>query len=212
MVFGLFRNRCRRASVAGSEGGVAHAACLPLGLPPSAHGNAVVRQEIRIRRRELRLSYLFGLHGVQKMKKIPNAIDREIGKRIKSRRLFLGHNQQFLAESIGVSYQQVQKYENGTDRVGASRLYAIANSLDVPIGFFYGAEASAASGLSPDAEQENQIVQRTMATEEARSLILSFGRIRDPELRAKVLDLAELLADAKLTGKTRAAPRARSST
>jgi len=154
---------------------------------------------------------LSGLNGVQQMKKVPNDVDRNIGKRIKSRRLFLGYNQQFLAESIGVSYQQVQKYENGTDRVGASRLFAISKSLDVPVGFFYG-EGASVSGLSPDAEQENQILQRTMATEEARSLILSFGRIRDPELRAKVIDLAELLADAKLTGKTRSASKARPAT
>lgn len=144
------------------------------------------------------------------MKKVPNAIDRGIGKRIKSRRLSLGHNQQFLADAVGVSYQQVQKYENGTDRVGASRLWAIALALDVPVGYFYGDVTSSQAELSPEAEQENQILQRTMATEEARSLILSFGRIRDSELRAKVLDLAELLADAKLTGKTRAAPKARS--
>ncbi|HSP26271.1 MAG TPA: helix-turn-helix domain-containing protein [Saliniramus sp.] len=146
------------------------------------------------------------------MKKVPNSIDYGIGKRIKSRRLFLGHNQQFLAESIGVSYQQVQKYENGTDRVGASRLWAISLALDVPVGFFYGDAISSPAGLSPEAEQENQILQRTMATDEARSLILSFGRIRDPELRAKVLDLAELLADAKLTGKARTTSKARLST
>lgn len=154
----------------------------------------------------------FRIPTVCSMKKVPNSVDHGIGKRIKSRRLFLGHNQQFLAESIGVSYQQVQKYENGTDRVGASRLWAIARALDVPVGYFYGDVTSSPAGLSPEAEQENQTLQRTMATEEARSLILSFGRIRDPELRAKVLDLAELLADAKLTGKTRAASRARTST
>jgi transcriptional regulator with XRE-family HTH domain len=144
------------------------------------------------------------------MKKVPNSIDHGIGKRIKSRRLFLGQNQQFLAEAIGVSYQQVQKYENGTDRVGASRLWAISIALDVPVSYFYGDVTSSQTGLSPEAEQENQILQRTMATEEARSLILSFGKIRDPELRAKVLDLAELLADAKLTGKTRTAPKTKS--
>lgn len=144
------------------------------------------------------------------MKKVPTSIDHGIGKRIKARRLSLGHNQQFLAEAIGVSYQQVQKYENGTDRVGAGRLWAISIALDVPVGYFYGDVTSSQTDLSPEAEQENQILQRTMATEEARSLVLSFGRIRDPELRAKVLDLAELLADAKLTGKTRAASKARS--
>ena len=69
-------------------------------------------------------------------KKSPNEIDFEIGRRIKLRRNALGLNQQQLAREIDVSYQQVQKYENGTDRVGAARLFQISQALDVPIGFF----------------------------------------------------------------------------
>jgi transcriptional regulator with XRE-family HTH domain len=146
---------------------------------------------------------------VQQMKKIPNAIDREIGKRIKARRLLLGHNQQFLAETIGVSYQQVQKYENGTDRVGASRLFAISRALDVPISYFFETELAAGSTASSDYELESQTVRRTVATEEGRTLVLSFGRIRDPQLRTKVLELAELLSDAKMPSKSRPASRVR---
>jgi transcriptional regulator with XRE-family HTH domain len=143
------------------------------------------------------------------MKKIPNAIDREIGKRIKARRLLLGHNQQLLAETIGVSYQQVQKYENGTDRVGASRLFAISRALDVPISYFFETELAAGSTASSDYELESQTVRRTVATEEGRTLVLSFGRIRDPQLRTKVLELAELLSDAKMPAKSRPASRVR---
>jgi transcriptional regulator with XRE-family HTH domain len=146
---------------------------------------------------------------VQQMKKIPNAIDREIGKRIKARRLLLGHNQQLLAETIGVSYQQVQKYENGTDRVGASRLFAISRALDVPISYFFETELAAGSTASSDYELESQTVRRTVATEEGRTLVLSFGRIRDPQLRTKVLELAELLSDAKMPAKSRPASRVR---
>jgi transcriptional regulator with XRE-family HTH domain len=146
---------------------------------------------------------------VQQMKKIPNAIDREIGKRIKARRLLLGHNQQLLAETIGVSYQQVQKYENGTDRVGASRLFAISRALDVPISYFFETELAAGSTASSDYELESQTVRRTVATEEGRTLVLSFGRIRDPQLRTKVLELAELLSDAKMPSKSRPASRVR---
>jgi transcriptional regulator with XRE-family HTH domain len=144
---------------------------------------------------------------VQQMKKVPNAIDREIGKRIKAKRLLLGHNQQFLADTIGVSYQQVQKYENGTDRVGASRLFAISKALNVPISYFFETELAAGSAASSDHDLENQVVKRTVATEEGRSLVLSFGRIRDPQLRTKVLELAELLSDAKLPNKSRPPPR-----
>lgn len=142
---------------------------------------------------------------VRHMKKVPNAIDREIGKRIKSRRLLLQRNQQFLADTIGVSYQQVQKYENGTDRVGASRLYAISMALDVPISFFFENEFNDATDDTSERELERQVINRTVATEEGRSLVLFFGRIRDPELRAKVLDLAELLSGMELS------PRPRSS-
>jgi transcriptional regulator with XRE-family HTH domain len=137
------------------------------------------------------------------MKKVPNAIDKEIGRRVKSRRILLGHNQQYLAEMVGVSYQQIQKYENGTDRVGASRLFAISKALDVPVAFFFEQdfELPEASG---EEELENQFIKRTIATEEGRALILTFGRIRDPLMRAKVLELAELLSDARVANRLRA--------
>jgi len=149
----------------------------------------------------------FEVIDVRQMKKVPNAIDREIGRRIKAKRLLLGHNQQFLAETIGVSYQQVQKYENGTDRVGASRLFAISKALDVPIAYFFESDLSACSEDSSDYELENQAVRRTVATGEGRSLVLSFARIRDPQLRTKVLELAELLSDAKRPTKPRQASK-----
>lgn len=136
------------------------------------------------------------------MKKAPNAIDHKIGRRIKARRQSLGHNQQFLADEIGVSYQQVQKYENGADRVGASRLFAIAGALGVPISYFFEDQHDG----EPDgeaADAERHIIERTLAEEEGRNLILCFSRIRDPQLRLKVLELAELLSDPRLSGKKR---------
>ncbi|TVR07273.1 MAG: XRE family transcriptional regulator [Salinarimonadaceae bacterium] len=136
------------------------------------------------------------------MKKAPNAIDHEIGRRIKARRQFLGQNQQFLADEIGVSYQQVQKYENGADRVGASRLFAIAKALGVPISYFFEDERDDDTETEA-ADAERQIIDRTVAEEEGRSLILHFARIRDPQLRQKVLELAELLSDACLSTKRR---------
>ncbi len=145
---------------------------------------------------------------MRQMKKVPNAIDREIGRRIKARRLFLGHNQQFLAETIDVSYQQVQKYENGTDRVGASRLFAIAKALDVPISHFFETDTSGIVDAS-EADQDELTVRRMVATDEGRSLMLSFSRIRDPALRAKVVELAELFAEAKLTQRQRPGSRLR---
>jgi transcriptional regulator with XRE-family HTH domain len=139
------------------------------------------------------------------MKKVPNAIDREIGKRIKARRVLLGHNQQYLAEMVGVSYQQIQKYENGTDRVGASRLFAISKALDVAVSFFFEQDLEPDAKPSAEDELENQFIRRTLASEEGRALILTFGRIRDPQMRAKVLELAELLSDARLPSRPRSA-------
>lgn len=138
------------------------------------------------------------------MKKVPNAIDKEIGKRIKARRVLLGHNQQYLAEMVGVSYQQIQKYENGTDRVGASRLFAISKALDVPVSFFFEHDLDVNADENREDELENQFIRRTLASEEGRALVLTFGRIRDPQMRAKVLELAELLSDARVA--TRARP------
>ena len=69
---------------------------------------------------------------------IPNPIDVHVGKRIRTRRLFLGMNQETLANALGLTFQQVQKYEGGANRVSASRLSAMADILGVPISFFFG--------------------------------------------------------------------------
>ncbi|WP_349368011.1 helix-turn-helix transcriptional regulator [Salinarimonas sp.] len=127
-------------------------------------------------------------------KKHPTEIDREIGRRMKARRAELGLNQQMLAQQIGVSYQQVQKYENGTDRVGARRLYAIANALRCEIGEFFDPypahlrESGAAYEVGLDA-------QRLLATDDGRALVRAFLSIDDTAVRRKFVELAGALAD-----------------
>ncbi|WP_372423738.1 helix-turn-helix domain-containing protein [Salinarimonas chemoclinalis] len=128
------------------------------------------------------------------MKKHPNEIDREIGRRIKQRRTELGLNQQSLAQQIGVSYQQVQKYENGTDRVGASRLYAIANALHCPVADFY--ERGAEFRETGPVYEPSMDAQRVLATEDGRLLIHAFLKIEDAAVRQKVVELAAVLATA----------------
>lgn len=132
--------------------------------------------------------------------KAPNPIDHEIGRRIKARRQQLGLNQQSVADEIGVSYQQVQKYENGADRVGASRLFAIARALSVPISYFFDDPDRRDAGQEAG-DADRHVIERMLAEEDGRNLILSFSRIRDPKLRLKVLEMAELLADARLAAK-----------
>src|SRR5918911_3890216 len=70
-------------------------------------------------------------------KKAPNPIDRHVGSRVRMRRMLIGMSQEKLGEALGLTFQQVQKYEKGTNRIGASRLHRITNVLDVPIDFFY---------------------------------------------------------------------------
>ena len=71
------------------------------------------------------------------MKKAPNPIDRHVGSRVRMRRMMLGMSQEKLGDALGLTFQQVQKYEKGTNRIGASRLQQISNSLQVPVSFFF---------------------------------------------------------------------------
>ncbi len=128
-------------------------------------------------------------------KKSPNEVDFEIGRRIKSRRNGLGLNQQHLAQRIGVSYQQVQKYENGTDRVGAARLLQIAQALDVPIDYFYRLADSEDPASDDERSVEDFHIQRALDLEEGRRLLLLFANLKAPSLRANLLDIAKSLAE-----------------
>src|ERR1700689_2631942 len=70
-------------------------------------------------------------------KKVPNPIDKHVGSRVRMRRMMLGMSQEKLGDALGLTFQQVQKYEKGTNRIGSSRLQQIANILQVPVSFFF---------------------------------------------------------------------------
>lgn len=123
---------------------------------------------------------------MQPLKKRPNDIDREIACRIKARRQLVGYNQKSLADKIGVSYQQVQKYENGSNRVGASRLYAISKALCVHISYFFDAQPEHCG-----ADPRREIIDRTL-DEGDRELILFFAGIRNKKSRDKIVELFDL--------------------
>ncbi len=129
----------------------------------------------------------------------PNPIDVHVGSRVRLRRNLLGMNQTKLAEAIGVTYQQIQKYEWGVNRVGASRLFHLGRALDVPVSFFFEDLSPAAAGggkrrtrglseapaavLEPDSLSKPETVE----------LIRAYYRVTDPGLRKRVLDLVKAL-------------------
>lgn len=127
-------------------------------------------------------------------KKKPNPIDTHVGGRVRLRRNMLGMSQEKLGEGLGITFQQVQKYEKGTNRVGASRLQAIATILNVPIAFFFegapGPEGSA--GLAEDASAD--YVVDFLNTSEGLQLNRSFVKIADARVRRRVIDLVKALA------------------
>jgi transcriptional regulator with XRE-family HTH domain len=129
-------------------------------------------------------------------KKRPNPIDIHVGSRIRLRRNMLGMSQEKLGENLGITFQQIQKYEKGTNRVGASRLQAIASILSVPVAFFFedapGRENGNASGLAED--NSTTYVVDFLNSAEGLQLNRAFVRIADAKVRRKVVDLVKALA------------------
>jgi transcriptional regulator with XRE-family HTH domain len=129
-------------------------------------------------------------------KKKPNPTDLHVGSRIRLRRNLLGMSQEKLGERLGITFQQIQKYEKGTNRVGASRLQAIATILGVPVSFFFeaapGGEAGAADRHSADMWSASAIEFCTSA--EGLQLNRAFMRVRDGRVRRRIIELVKSLA------------------
>lgn len=119
----------------------------------------------------------------------PNPIDRHVGLRIRMRRKELGISQERLAESIGLTFQQVQKYERATNRVSASKLWEMARALRTSVAYFY-------DGLEPGgATSQPEPVQEFLLSNEGLELAQIFPRIRQPRVRRKILDLVKAMAE-----------------
>lgn len=128
-------------------------------------------------------------------KKRPNPIDVHVGSRIRLRRNILGMSQEKLGENLGITFQQVQKYEKGTNRVGASRLQAIASILNAPVSFFFeGAPGENGMEAPGVAEDGANYVSDFLSSSEGIQLNRAFVRIHDAKVRRKVLDLVKVLA------------------
>jgi transcriptional regulator with XRE-family HTH domain len=131
------------------------------------------------------------------IKKAPNPIDKHVGSRVRMRRVLIGMSQEKLGEALGLTFQQVQKYEKGTNRIGASRLQQISTILGVPVSFFFegapGGEG-AKPGLSDSAS--SAYVVDFLSTTEGLQLNKAFVRIKDPKVRRRVVDLVATLGGA----------------
>jgi len=128
-------------------------------------------------------------------RKAPNPVDRYVGSRVRMRRMMLGLSQEKLGEALGLTFQQVQKYEKGVNRIGASRLQHLANVLQVPVAFFFetAAPSDAANGmaepLGPDYASE------FLATSDGLALAKAFMGLANTRLRRRIVDLVEEMAD-----------------
>lgn len=123
----------------------------------------------------------------------PNPIDIHVGKRVRMRRLMLDMSQETLADALGLTFQQVQKYEKGSNRVGASRLHRISEVLQVPVSFFFEGLASKATGKGAGTEALDY-VSDFVASSDGLALIRNFSKIRNAKLRRSIIDLVERAA------------------
>ena len=130
----------------------------------------------------------------------PNPVDVHVGARVRLRRTLLGMTQEKLSRAIGLTFQQVQKYERGANRIGASRLYELSQVLDVPVSFFFddlnireNGVATLVGGLREDVPPPFE--GDPMAKRETLRLVRAYYQIKNPALRKQILDLTRSLAE-----------------
>lgn len=131
-------------------------------------------------------------------KRDPNYVDRHVGTRVRMRRLLVGMSQEKMGELLGITFQQVQKYEKGSNRISASRLYQIARILGMPIQFFY-------DELKPEKPDDGfaeshggaDLISGALQSPEGIQLARMFSETTDPDRRKLILGIVRVVADAK---------------
>jgi len=126
----------------------------------------------------------------------PSPIDLHVGSRVRMRRLMLKMSQEKLGDALGITFQQIQKYEKGANRIGASRLQHISNILQVPVSFFFegGPNISEQPGLVPSLPSPGY-VSDFLSTSDGLALTAAFMHIKNGKIRRHIVDLVELLVD-----------------
>ena len=125
------------------------------------------------------------------MIKSPDPVDVHVGQRVRARRKMLGLSQTQLGKDLGVTFQQVQKYERGTNRIGSSRLFKMSTTLDVTVAYFFEGAETKLPGYNESLEALNG---EAFERQETQELVEAYYRIADPRIRKKVLGLARLLS------------------
>jgi len=135
----------------------------------------------------------------------PNPVDVHVGGRVRLRRTLLGMSQEKLGEAIGLTFQQVQKYERGANRVGASRLFDLSRVLDVPVGFFFDEMPADVAASSPAqrpgvAQPLPEQALDPMVKRETLELVRAYYKIDEPSVRKRLFEMTKALAAAVVSG------------
>ena len=125
----------------------------------------------------------------------PEEVDMHVGARIRLRRRFLGLTQQQLAEQLGLTFQQVQKYERGSNRVSASKLYEISRALQTPVPYFFEGLSDTGRGDADEARGAEQSIREFLMTAEGQELASLYPQIMATRLRRQVLELVRTIAE-----------------
>lgn len=136
---------------------------------------------------------------VDKRRGRPTSVDGHVGLRLRQLRTLMGLSQEKLAANLGLTFQQVQKYERGSNRIGASRLYDLSRILSVPVSYFFeGLESGSTTSYSLAEERAvyGEMPDDVMNRKETMELVRIYYRIKDPTVRKKFLDLAKSMSDA----------------
>jgi len=134
---------------------------------------------------------------------VPRAVDIHVGARLRLRRTLLGISQEKLGEAVGLTFQQIQKYERGANRVGASRLYEFSRVLDIPVSFFFDdmndkTKASRGRRIDPKALADGdqaELESDPLARRETLELVRAYYKIEDPKVRKRLFELTKTLAN-----------------
>ena len=144
----------------------------------------------------------------------PRPVDVHVGARVRLRRTLLGMSQEKLGEAVGLTFQQIQKYERGTNRICASRLHQFAQVLDVPVAFFFDdmpieiAKTNQVLGrpVVGLAEDQEPFDQEQLVKRETLELVRAYYRVSDPNIRKRLFELVKAVAG-KIPGEKRGRPR-----